>query len=162
MLEDTEGSIFYDNLNYDYRYKFGPTIGISIIAPMAESAFGNRPLEAFDLYLNSSSNDRENLVDEFRKDIKVISPVRLGEVFESLASPERLSRELNGTVALRQVSLSFVKDVLALGIDDLNQEKNSAACCGNSRHEPQYDGRSQEYPTGHRYCYGLNASKLCS
>ena len=51
-----------------------------------------------------------------------ISPVRLGEVFESLASPERLSRKLNGTVALRQVSLSFVKDVLALGIDDLNQE----------------------------------------
>ena len=122
MLEDTEGSIFYDNRNYDYRYKFGPTIEISIIAPMAESVFGNRPLEAFDLYLNSSSNDRANLVDEFRKDIKVISPVRLGEVFESLASPERLSRKLNGTVALRQVSLSFVKDVLALGIDDLNQK----------------------------------------
>ena len=123
MLEDTEGFIFYDDRKYGYHYNFGRTIKISITAPMAESAFGNKPLEAFDLYLNASSNDRRNLVEEFRKDTEVVSAAQLAGVFKSLASPERLSRELNGTVALRQASLSFVKDVLAPGVDHLTSTK---------------------------------------
>ena len=123
MLENTEGSIVYDNREYGYRYNFLPTIEISITAPIAESAFGNRPLEAFDLYLNASSNNRRKLVEEFRRDIEVVPVDQLAGVFKSLASPERLSRELNGTVALRQASLSFVKDVLALGVDHLTPTK---------------------------------------
>ena len=123
MFKNTTGSFFYDNRKYNYRYDFGPTIEISITAPMAASAFGNKPLEAFDLFLNAKRKHRENLVDEFRKDIEVISITHLGGIFESLASPAGLSKGLDGTVAVRQASLSFVKDVLALGVDHLTQVK---------------------------------------
>ena len=92
MLGDTEGSIVYNRRKYNYRYNYGLVIEISITAPMAESDFGNNPLDAFDKYLNASPNDRIDLVDEFRKDTEVISVAHLADVFKSLASPERLSR----------------------------------------------------------------------
>ena len=123
MLQDMEGSIVYDNREYRYQYSFDPIIEISITASIAESAFGTRPLEAFDLYLNASPDTRRNLVEEFRRDTEVVSVDRLAEVFASLASPERLRRELTGTVALRRVSLSFVKDVLAPGVDHVTRER---------------------------------------
>ena len=61
------------------------------------------------------------------------TPRSLHDLIQSLEVEERHSfsttfgthpsRELDGTVALRQASLSFVNDVLALGVNHLVQEK---------------------------------------
>ena len=123
MLDDTEGSIYYERRKYDYRYNFDPTIKIRVTAPIAESKFGNKPLEAYDLYVNSNPHDRKVLVDEFHTHIEVISVADLGEIFKSLAVPESLYTQLNGTVAYRQATLSFIKDVLALGISHLSHAR---------------------------------------
>ena len=126
MLEDTMGSLVFDNREYNYRYDFGPTIEIDLVVSIAESAFGTRPLNAFNLYLNASPDDRRQLVEEFRRDTEVVPAAQLAEVFESLASPAELHTQLNGTVALRGDSLAFVRDVLALGVDHFSLEQLQA------------------------------------
>ena len=126
MLEDTMGSLIYDNREYNYRYDFGPTIEIDLVVSIAESAFATRPLNAFNLYLNASPDDRSQFVEEFRRDTEIVPAAQLAEVFESLASPAELHAQLNGTVALRGDSLAFVRDVLALGVDHFGPEQLQA------------------------------------
>ena len=126
MLEDTMGSLVYDNRAYNYSYDFGPTIEITLVVSIAESAFATRPLNAFNLYLNASPDDRRQLVEEFRRDTEVVPAAQLAEIFESLVSPEELHAQLDGTVALRGDSLEFVRDVLALGADHFSPEQLQA------------------------------------
>ena len=117
LLESQDGDFVYDDRLFRYEYEFRPTLRIKITLPEAQSVLGNQPLAAFDNYLDADSERRSTLVAEFEKDTRTVPARRLSQIFEVLASTGSIWENLEGTTAIRRDTLSFIKHVLALGVE---------------------------------------------
>ena len=117
LLNDFSGAVQYRRRMYDYIYTFGPELGLSIRAPEAESELANNPREALVMFRSADAQERALLVSEFSKDVGSLSSTALEQVFQGLFESNNLFDYLNGTTSQKMDTLSFARDILALGVD---------------------------------------------
>lgn len=108
------GSVSYRGRTYHYEYALNDGANLRIRVPPAISELAQHPGNALDIL--ARSNARDSLLTDLRTDIGNLSVAALNRLFVHLFRTNGLRGHLQGTIAEQQLALSYVRDVLSLGV----------------------------------------------